>query len=155
MNFKKRILFTNPEPFENNLRKHSLLVIQPMKKRILVVDDELSIRMLLDNFLSEDYTVITKDNGYEALSWIKDGNSADLILVDIDMPMINGYELTKSIRKQSGMQTIPIIFLSSKQKSEDRIKSFSAGADDYLQKPFNPEELLIRIQVVFRRSQAA
>lgn len=126
-----------------------------MKKRILVVDDELSIRMLLDNFLSEDYTVITKDNGYEALSWIQEGNSADLILVDIDMPMINGYDLTKSIRKQSGMQTVPIIFLSSKQKSEDRIKSFTAGADDYLQKPFNPEELLIRIQVVFRRSQAA
>jgi DNA-binding response OmpR family regulator len=126
-----------------------------MKKKILVVDDELSIRMLLDNFLSDDYTVITKDNGYEAMSWIKEGNSADLILVDIDMPMINGYELTESIRKQPGLQTTPIIMLSSKQKSEDRIKSFTAGADDYLQKPFNPEELLIRIQAVFRRSQAA
>lgn len=126
-----------------------------MKKRILVVDDELSIRMLLDNFLSDDYTVFTKDNGYEAMSWFKEGNTADLILVDIDMPMINGYELTESIRKQPGMQAVPIIMLSSKQKSEDRIKSFAAGADDYLQKPFNPEELLVRIQSVFRRSQAA
>ncbi len=126
-----------------------------MKKRILVVDDELSIRMLLDNFLSDDYTVFTKDNGYEAMSWFKEGNIADLILVDIDMPMINGYELTESIRKQPGMQAVPIIMLSSKQKSEDRIKSFAAGADDYLQKPFNPEELLVRIQSVFRRSQAA
>ena len=114
-----------------------------MKKRILVVDDELSIRMLLDNFLSDDYTVFTKDNGYEAMSWFKEGNTADLILVDIDMPMINGYELTANIRKQKGMQSVPIIMLSSKQKSEDRIKSFSAGADDYLQKPFNPEELLV------------
>ncbi|MBK7682802.1 MAG: response regulator transcription factor [Bacteroidia bacterium] len=126
-----------------------------MKKRILVVDDELSIRMLLDNFLSDDYTVFTKDNGYEAMSWFKEGNTADLILVDIDMPMINGYELTESIRKQTGMQAVPIIMLSCKQKSEDRIKSFTAGADDYLQKPFNPEELLVRIQSVFRRSQAA
>ncbi len=126
-----------------------------MKKRILVVDDELSIRMLLDNFLSDDYTVFTKDNGYEAMSWFKEGNIADLILVDIDMPMINGYELTESIRKQPGMQAVPIIMLSSKQKSEDRIKSFAAGADDYLQKPFNPEELLVRIQSIFRRSQAA
>jgi DNA-binding response OmpR family regulator len=126
-----------------------------MKKRILVVDDELSIRMLLDNFLSEDYTVITKDNGYEAMSWIKEGNTADLILVDIEMPMINGYELTESIRKQPGMQNVPIVMLSSKQKSEDRIKSFTSGADDYLQKPFNPEELLIRIQSIFRRAQAA
>ncbi|MBK9638529.1 MAG: response regulator transcription factor [Bacteroidetes bacterium] len=126
-----------------------------MKKRILVVDDELSIRMLLDNFLSDEYTVFTKDNGYEAMSWFKEGNTADLILVDIDMPMINGYELTENIRKQPGMHSVPIIMLSSKQKSEDRIKSFSAGADDYLQKPFNPEELLIRIQSIFRRSQAA
>lgn len=126
-----------------------------MKKKILVVDDELSIRMLLDNFLSDDYTVFTKDNGYEAMSWFKEGNTADLILVDIDMPMINGYELTESIRKQAGMHAVPIIMLSSKQKSEDRIKSFAAGADDYLQKPFNPEELLVRIQSVFRRSQAA
>ena len=53
------------------------------------------------------------------------------------------------------MQAVPIIMLSCKQKSEDRIKSFTAGADDYLQKPFNPEELLVRIQSVFRRSQAA
>jgi DNA-binding response OmpR family regulator len=126
-----------------------------MKKKILVVDDELSIRMLLDNFLSDDYIVFTKDNGYEAMTWFKEGNTADLILVDIDMPMINGYELTESIRKQPGMQAVPIIMLSSKQKSEDRIKSFAAGADDYLQKPFNPEELLVRIQSVFRRSQAA
>jgi len=126
-----------------------------MRKKILVVDDELSIRMLLDNFLSEDYTVYTKDNGYEAMTWIKEGNTADLILVDIDMPMINGYELTENIRRQQGMQEVPIIMLSSKQKSEDRIKSFAAGADDYLQKPFNPEELLIRIQSVFRRSKAA
>lgn len=126
-----------------------------MKKHILVVDDELSIRMLLDNFLSDDYDVTTKDNGYEAMTWLQEGNKADLLLVDIDMPMINGYELTESIRKQSGMSHVPVIMLSSKQKSADRIRSFSAGADDYLQKPFNPEELLIRIQSIFRRMKAA
>ncbi|MBK9319452.1 MAG: response regulator transcription factor [Bacteroidetes bacterium] len=126
-----------------------------MKKHILVVDDELSIRMLLENFLAEDYEVTTKDNGYEAMAWFQEGNQADLLLVDIDMPMINGYELTENIRKQPGMERTLVIMLSSKQKSADRIRSFTAGADDYLQKPFNPEELLIRIQSVFRRFKAA
>lgn len=126
-----------------------------MKKKILVVDDELSIRMLLENFLGDDYEVITKENGYEALSWLQDGNKSDLILVDIDMPMLNGYDLTESIRKQEGMSNVPVIMLSSKQKSSDRIKSFEVGADDYLQKPFNPEELQIRIQAIFRRLKVA
>ncbi len=126
-----------------------------MKKQILVVDDELSIRMLLENFLSDEYDVVTKDNGYEAMTWLQEGNTADLILVDIDMPMVNGYELTENIRKQSGMEKVPVIMLSSKQKSSDRIKSFTVGADDYLQKPFNPEELMVRIQVIFRRMTAA
>lgn len=126
-----------------------------MKKQILVVDDELSIRMLFENFLSDEYDVVTKDNGYEAMTWLQEGNTADLILVDIDMPMVNGYELTENIRKQSGMEKVPVIMLSSKQKSSDRIKSFTVGADDYLQKPFNPEELMVRIQVIFRRMTAA
>lgn len=126
-----------------------------MKKTILVVDDELSIRMLLENFLSDDFTVVTKENGYEAMTWLQDGNQADLLLVDIDMPMLNGYELTEAIRKLGGMEHVPVVMLSSKQKSADRIRSFSAGADDYLQKPFNPEELLVRIQSIFRRIKAA
>jgi DNA-binding response OmpR family regulator len=126
-----------------------------MKKKILVVDDELSIRMLLENFLGDEYEVITKENGYEALSWLQEGSKADMILVDIDMPMLNGYDLTESIRKQDGMSNVPVIMLSSKQKSSDRIKSFEVGADDYLQKPFNPEELQIRIQAIFRRLKVA
>jgi DNA-binding response OmpR family regulator len=126
-----------------------------MKKTILVVDDELSIRMLLENFLSDDYTVVTKENGFEALTWLNENNNAELLLVDIDMPTMNGYELTEQIRRMKSMQGVPVIMLSSKQKSEDRIKSFNAGADDYLQKPFNPEELIVRIQTIFRRLNAA
>jgi two-component system chemotaxis response regulator CheY len=127
-----------------------------MKKRtILVVDDELSIRMLLENFLSDGYTVIARENGFEALTWLQEGNHADLLLVDIDMPMLNGYEFTESIRKINGMMYVPVIMLSAKQKSSDRIRSYSAGADDYIQKPFNPEELMVRIQAVFRRNKVA
>ncbi|CAN5643670.1 response regulator [soil metagenome] len=130
-------------------------VFNDMKKTILVVDDELSIRMLLENFLGDDYEVITKENGAEAMEWLEEGNTPSMMLVDIDMPKLNGYELTESIRKNNGISKVPVIMLSSKQKSADRIKSYHAGADDYLQKPFNPEELLIRIQAIFRRMQAA
>ncbi|MEP7263102.1 MAG: response regulator transcription factor [Bacteroidota bacterium] len=126
-----------------------------MKRTLLVVDDELSIRMLLENFLSDEFHVITRENGYEALTWLKEGNHADLLLVDIDMPMLNGYEFTESIRKIKGMNDVPVIMLSAKQKSADRIRSYSAGADDYIQKPFNPEELMVRIQAIFRRHKVA
>ncbi len=126
-----------------------------MKKKILVVDDELSIRMLLENFLGDEFEVISKENGFEALNWIQEGNIADLLLVDIDMPMINGFEFTENFRKQNGVSHVPVIMLSSKQKSSDRIKSFTSGADDYIQKPFNPEELNVRIQNIFRRLKAA
>lgn len=126
-----------------------------MKRTLLVVDDELSIRMLLENFLSDEFNVITRENGYEALSWLQEGNHADLLLVDIDMPMLNGYEFTESIRKIKGMNDVPVIMLSAKQKSADRIRSYSAGADDYIQKPFNPEELMVRIQAIFRRHKVA
>lgn len=126
-----------------------------MKRTVLVVDDELSIRMLLENFLGEEFNVITHENGYEALTWLKNGNHADLLLVDIDMPMLNGYEFTESIRKINGMSEVPVMMLSAKQKSADRIRSFSAGADDYIQKPFNPEELMVRIHAIFRRNKVA
>jgi DNA-binding response OmpR family regulator len=126
-----------------------------MKRTVLVVDDELSIRMLLENFLSDEYHVVARENGYEALEWLKENNHADLLLVDIDMPMINGYEFTESIRKIKGMSDVPVIMLSAKQKSADRIRSYTAGADDYIQKPFNPEELTVRIRAVFRRHKVA
>lgn len=131
----------------------NLKIPQTMKNKVLVVDDELSIRMLLENFLSDEYEVIAKENGYEAMSWLQEGNTADLMLVDIEMPMVNGYEFAESVRKLKGMDTVPLLMLSAKQKSADRIKSFASGADDFIQKPFNPEELMIRIKAAFRRSK--
>ena len=126
-----------------------------MKRTVLVIDDELSIRMLLENFLSDEFNVVTHVNGSEALVWLKEGNKADLLLVDLDMPMLNGYDFTESVRKINGMSNTPVIILSAKQKSSDRIRSYSVGADDFIQKPFNPEELMVRIQAVFRRHKVA
>jgi DNA-binding response OmpR family regulator len=111
-----------------------------MKKKILVVDDELSICLLLENFLSESYEVVSINNGLEALEWLE-GNLPDLILSDIQMPEMDGYDFLVNVRKRGFTKHTPIIMLSARAESKERIKSYKLGAQDYLTKPFNPEEL--------------
>lgn len=111
-----------------------------MKKKILAVDDEKTICMILENFLSSDYEVITKASGIEALKWLE-CNLPDLIISDIQMSEMTGFELLKEIRLMGYTKHTPVIMLSGKTKSEERIKSYQLGAQDYLTKPFNPEEL--------------
>jgi DNA-binding response OmpR family regulator len=111
-----------------------------MKKKILVVDDEKSICLLLENFLSEDYEVVSIDNGLEALGWLEE-NLPDLIISDIQMTNMDGYEFLTSVRQRGFTRHTPIIMLSGKSESKERIKCYKLGAQDYLTKPFNPEEL--------------
>lgn len=111
-----------------------------MKKKILVVDDEPSICMLLDNFLSLEYDVITINNGEEALGWLE-GNLPDLIISDIQMTKMDGYEFLTKVRQRGFTKHTPFIMLSARAESKERIKCYKLGAQDYLTKPFNPEEL--------------
>lgn len=111
-----------------------------MKKIILVVDDELSIRLLLENFLSQDYDVISMANGQNALYWLE-GNLPDLIISDIQMPAMDGYEFLVKVRQRGFTKHTPVIMLSAKAESKERVKCYRLGAQDYLTKPFNPEEL--------------
>ena len=117
-------------------------------KKILIVEDEITIRDELQKLL--------KNSGYEAVI-IKDFNNAeenilnedaDLILLDINLPQINGTMLLNSIRKKSN---IPIIMVTSKTSEVDEVLSISYGADDYITKPYNPTILLLRIQNIFKR----
>ncbi len=111
-----------------------------MKKRILVVDDEKSICLLLNNFLGEDYDVITISNGEDALAWLE-GNLPDLIISDIQMGNMDGCEFLRRVRQRGFTKHTPIIMLSARAESKERIKCYRLGAQDYLTKPFNPEEL--------------
>ncbi|MDP5157668.1 MAG: response regulator [Flaviramulus sp.] len=111
-----------------------------MKKKILVVDDEISICLLLENFLSEKHDVITINDGLEALLWLED-NIPDLIISDIQMPKMDGYEFLTNLRQRGFTKHTPVIMLSGKSESKERIKCYRLGAQDYLTKPFNPEEL--------------
>jgi DNA-binding response OmpR family regulator len=111
-----------------------------MKKKILVLDDEISICLLLENFLSEKHDVITINDGLEALLWLED-NIPDLIISDIQMPKMDGYEFLTNLRQRGFTKHTPVIMLSGKSESKERIKCYRLGAQDYLTKPFNPEEL--------------
>jgi len=111
-----------------------------MKKRILAVDDEMSICLILENFLSRDYDVTSIDNAADALVWLE-GNLPDIIISDIQMPDIDGFEFLAKVRQRGFTKHTPIIMLSAKSESKERIKCYKLGAQDYLTKPFNPEEL--------------
>jgi DNA-binding response OmpR family regulator len=111
-----------------------------MKKKILVVDDEMTICLLLKNFLSQDYDVFSITNGLDALVWLED-NLPDLIISDIQMSNIDGFEFLTKVRQRGFTKHTPFIMLSARAESKERIKCYRLGAQDYLTKPFNPEEL--------------
>ncbi|NCT08513.1 MAG: response regulator [Flavobacteriia bacterium] len=111
-----------------------------MKKKILIVDDEKSICLLLENFLAQDYEVVSFNDGIEGLVWLEK-NLPDLIISDIQMPNMDGYEFLTSVRQKGFTKHTPVIMLSGKSESKERIKCYRLGAQDYLTKPFNPEEL--------------
>ena len=113
------------------------------KKHILVVDDDNRIRDLLKEYLNEnDYIVSTSEDATNAKIKVNQFKF-DLIVLDVMMPGQNGYDLTKEIKKD---YKIPIILLTAKGEVENRIKGLELGADDYLGKPFEPKELLLRIK---------
>jgi DNA-binding response OmpR family regulator len=112
-----------------------------MKEKILVIDDELSIRLLLENFLSKKYHVFSKSNGLDALEWLE-LNLPDLIICDIQMPRMDGYQFIEKVRERGYTKHTPVIMLSGIENSQDRIKCYQLGSQDFLVKPFNPEELL-------------
>lgn len=118
--------------------------------KLLAVDDEKSILLILDFVFGKKFTVEKKSNGKEALDWMNQGNLPDIILADINMPEVDGYEFIKQIRSSGFFRNIPLIMLSGNESTSDKIKALKAGADDYLVKPFNPEELEARVENLFR-----
>ncbi len=120
--------------------------------RVLVVDDEERILNFLNSKLkASGYEVLTASNGVEALEQAQ-GQEPDLIVLDVLMPKMDGFETLKQLRTFS---SVPVIILSARGADADRIKGLALGADDYLPKPFNPDELVARIEAVRRRLSPA
>ena len=122
-------------------------------KRILVVDDDRNLRKIIQTNLElAGYDVTTAATGDEALGELEQV-VPDLVVLDVMMPIMDGYELARRIRRRPSTTHVPIIMLTAKSEVEDKIAGFDAGADDYMTKPFGPQELLARVKAKIRRTQ--
>jgi two-component system KDP operon response regulator KdpE len=119
------------------------------KQMILVVDDEPAIvRLTRARLQADDYAVVTAASGSDALELL-DRERPDLVILDVMMPAMDGFETLRRIRQNSA---VPVIMLTARVSDPDKLRGFEYGADDYVTKPFNPDELAARVQALLRRS---
>lgn len=123
--------------------------------RIMLVDDDPFIVAILESYLKQYYQVISQSSALEAIDWLEAGNEVHLIVADINMPEMDGIEMLEQVRSSGFFRNIPFLILSGNKGSGEKIKCLKAGADDYIVKPFNPEEVYIRIKNILRRIDTA
>ncbi len=121
-----------------------------MNNKILVVDDESRIRKIIRDFLvREGYVVCEAEDGEAALDIFCSNNDIDLIIMDVMMPKMDGWQLCKEVRKLS---KVPILMLTAKSEEQDELKGFELGVDEYISKPFSPKILTVRVNALLRRT---
>lgn len=122
------------------------------KQKLLLIDDDPNLILLVKDYLEfNGYQVLTANQGREAIK-ILEQNTPDLIICDVMMPEMDGYTFVQEIRENPRLEWLPIIFLSAKGHSKDRIKGLSQGADVYMVKPFEPDELVAQVQSTLNQS---
>ncbi|TDQ12018.1 response regulator [Pedobacter metabolipauper] len=124
------------------------------KKQILIVDDEVSILKLLNFVLSNDYELIIKNSGVEALTWLEEGNSPALILSDLEMPYFDGSSFIHNLKISGFYRDTPVIILSGANNLTERVSQMSFKLDAFIPKPFNPVQLKEAILDVFKKHES-
>ncbi len=115
-------------------------------KRLLLIDDDPNLILLVKDYLEfRGYEVVTAENGREALE-VLEQEMPDMIICDVMMPEMDGYSLVRHVREDQRTSWIPVLFLSAKGQSQDRVKGLNTGADVYMVKPFEPEELVAQVE---------
>ena len=126
-----------------------------LQKKILVVDDEADVTELLDYKLRQvGYAIRTLNDPLRALGLARDFRP-DLIILDVMMPELSGLQLLRMLRTDSLLRDLPVILLTARNETEDRVRGLETGADDYIPKPFDMRELFLRIQTLLKRSSGA
>lgn len=122
------------------------------QSKVLIVDDDQNMTKLLNVILKAEYEVDISHSVKDALKKM-DQENYDSVIIDLNIPNESGYQFIEKVRESASLKWLPILVLSGKDKSEDRIKSFELGADDYLIKPFNPTELKLRLGLHLEKFQ--
>ncbi len=125
-----------------------------MKKTLLVIDDEPSICLILKHYFRLDFDVVVKSDGRDAITWLEQAGKTDVIVADYAMPLVNGLDFVKWLRASPLHKHVPLVMLSGKDETSSKINCLKHGADDYVVKPFNPEELELRIKKLLVRVNA-
>ncbi len=120
--------------------------------KVLVVEDDQSIQLIIKYSLDKNFSVTLFANGLDALSYLREGNLPDIIISDLNTPEMGGLELIEQLKTSGFFKAIPVLVLSGDESTETRIKCLDAGADDYVVKPFNPRELEARMKAILRRT---
>ncbi len=124
---------------------------QKDNKKLLLIDDDPNLILLVRDYLEfRGYEVITAENGREALDLL-DNQVPDMIICDVMMPEMDGYTLVQHVREDDRISSIPVLFLSAKGQSQDRVKGLNNGADVYMVKPFEPEELVAQVEAALKQ----
>ena len=125
------------------------------KANILIIDDHDAVRLLLGLTFKNRYDVVTKRDGLEAMAWLSAGNIPDLIMLDMQMPRLNGLDFLKQIRTSGMFRNIPVILISANENEYEISQSFGLGITDYIPKPFNPVKLKDKVERIITHQALA
>ncbi|RAL24856.1 DNA-binding response regulator [Lujinxingia litoralis] len=127
-----------------------------MSKLILIVEDEHDLVQNLEyNLRREGFEAISAATGHQALARLKERPLPDLLLLDLMLPDLSGYEVCRRVRADQTTRHIPVLMLTARGEEHERVQGFESGADDYVVKPFNVRELMLRVRAVLRRTESA
>ncbi len=122
------------------------------KTNILILEDHDSVRLLLGTtFRGENYQVVTKKDGIEGMAWLAAGNIPNMIILDINMPRLNGLDFMRQINRSGLYRDIPVIMLTANDDEDDIIEAFALGIQNYVQKPFNPVSLKDKVSKILKQ----
>jgi DNA-binding response OmpR family regulator len=125
------------------------------KSHVLIIDDHDAVRLLLGLTFKKQYDVITKKDGIEGMAWLVAGNIPDLIMLDMQMPRLNGLDFLKQLKSSGVFRHVPVILVSANDNEEDIAMSFDLGIVDFISKPFNPITLKEKVKNILHKHRAA
>jgi DNA-binding response OmpR family regulator len=125
------------------------------KANILIIEDHDAVRKLLGFTFQKDYEVTAKKDGIEAMAWLSQGNFPGIIMLDMQMPRLNGVDFLRQIRSSGAFSDIPVILVSANEDAEQNMLAYDLGVTDFVKKPFNPANLLSKVKNALAHSSVA